>query len=300
MSRARAPGKVVLSGAYAVLHGAPAIVTAVARYVTVDTARTADLVTPEVRAALGDGMPVPWFDASALREAERKLGLGSSAAILVATLYALARDATPDASEARLRSLIVGKALVAHRAAQGGGSGVDVYASCLGGTLCYRSAPSGSSATSLGLPQSLMVELWTCPQSASTRELIGAVKDLAQRSTSDHERLMSAQAKAAEQAVRAAMADDGSAFVAALGAQHRALLELGHAAGVPIVTPQLVELAPAAEAEGGVLLPAGAGGGDIALFVGPAPSTPALRSALAQRAHHLLQVELGAPGVSAS
>ncbi len=34
--RARAPGKVVLSGAYSVLRGAPAIVTAVDRYVEAD------------------------------------------------------------------------------------------------------------------------------------------------------------------------------------------------------------------------------------------------------------------------
>ena len=45
MTRARAPGKVVLSGAYAVLSGAPAIVAAVSRYVTADSARPAELLT---------------------------------------------------------------------------------------------------------------------------------------------------------------------------------------------------------------------------------------------------------------
>ena len=43
VTRARAPGKVVLSGAYAVLAGAPAIVSAVSRYVTADTSRPADV-----------------------------------------------------------------------------------------------------------------------------------------------------------------------------------------------------------------------------------------------------------------
>ena len=60
--RARAPGKLVLSGAYAVLEGAPALVAAVDRYVVADTARAAELVTPEVRAAIGDAA-APWFDA---------------------------------------------------------------------------------------------------------------------------------------------------------------------------------------------------------------------------------------------
>ncbi|MBM4364466.1 MAG: phosphomevalonate kinase, partial [Deltaproteobacteria bacterium] len=80
---ARAPGKLVLSGAYAVLEGAPAIVTAVDRWVTADTGRPADRLTPEVSAALA-GRTAPWFDAGPLRDGEQKLGLGSSAAILVA------------------------------------------------------------------------------------------------------------------------------------------------------------------------------------------------------------------------
>ena len=51
MSRARAPGKLVLSGAYAVLSGAPALVAAVDRYVVADSARPTLFDAPEVRAA---------------------------------------------------------------------------------------------------------------------------------------------------------------------------------------------------------------------------------------------------------
>ncbi len=101
MSRARAPGKLVLSGAYAVLSGAPAIVAAVDRYVTADSARPASFLTPEVRAAIGD-QPAPWFNADDLRENGEKLGLGSSAAILVASLAALELDRTPGLSDAAL------------------------------------------------------------------------------------------------------------------------------------------------------------------------------------------------------
>ena len=82
---ARAPGKVVLSGAYAVLEGAPAIVAAVDRYVVADASREATRVTPEVEHALArrGAAAAPWFDASALRDETlgKKLGLGSSAAI---------------------------------------------------------------------------------------------------------------------------------------------------------------------------------------------------------------------------
>ena len=42
--RARAPGKLVLSGAYSVLEGAPALVAAVDRYALADDAREPELV----------------------------------------------------------------------------------------------------------------------------------------------------------------------------------------------------------------------------------------------------------------
>jgi phosphomevalonate kinase len=295
--RARAPGKVVLSGAYSVLHGAPAIVSAVSRYVTADTARPAELLTDEVKAALSPGQAAPWFDASELREAGRKLGLGSSAAILVASLYALEREASPLGADEALRARVFQQALAAHRRAQGGGSGVDVAASSHGGTLSYRLDRDGPRWRPLALPSGVHVEIWTCPVSASTRELLAAVAELAGRDGPAHGAALERQAQAAERAVNAADADSAQGFVAALREQKSALAALGQAAAVPIVTPELLELAPAAEAEGGVLLPAGAGGGDIALFVGPGPSSEGLRRALLARAHRPLQTELSAPGV---
>jgi phosphomevalonate kinase len=295
MTRARAPGKVVLSGAYAVLHGAPAIVSAVSRYVTVDTSRTAELLTPEVAAALGPDQKAPWFDASDLREDGRKLGLGSSAAILVASLYALARELAPERPEAELREHVLPRALSAHRLAQGGGSGVDVASSTLGGTLCYQ---MGGRVEPLVLPDGVHVEVWTCPVSASTRDLLAAVAELARASPRVHEQIMSEQARASERAVERARTVAAAGFIEALREQQRALSELGRTAGVPIVTAELAAACPQAEREGGVVLPAGAGGGDIALFVGRAPSSAALRAALQNRQHRRLDVELSAPGVS--
>jgi phosphomevalonate kinase len=297
MSVVKAPGKVVLSGAYAVLFGAPAIVSAVGRYVLADSSRLAEFVTPEVRAALGADERAPWFDAAALRVDDRKLGLGSSAAILVASLYALERDATPAASDLELCQRVFERALVAHRAAQAGGSGVDVAASTFGGTLCYRLAPPSPSLVPLTLPSQLELEIWTCPVSASTRQLLEAVALLARREPDRHQQLLAEQTAAAERAVQAVQESDVPGLIVALRAQHRALAQLGRAAGVPIVTPELCDLEAAAEAQGGVLLPAGAGGGDIALFAGPKSSTPELRAALAAHAHQRLQVELAAPGV---
>ena len=297
MTRAQAPGKLVLSGAYAVLSGAPAIVTAVSRYVIADTARPAELLTDEVAAALRPGQRAPAFDASQLREAGRKLGLGSSAAILLASLFALEQDADPTLDANGLRRALFARALHAHRQAQGGGSGVDVAASCFGGTLVYSLGAAGPELRPVTLPAQLVVEVWVCPTSASTRDFIAAVKGLEQRAPTEHAALLGAQAQASARAAAALEAADTQGFITALGEQQRALRALGSAAAIAIVTPELAELTPIAEEQGAVLLPAGAGGGDIALFVGLAPSTSALRARLEGRAHRLLQVSLSVPGV---
>jgi phosphomevalonate kinase len=299
MTRARAPGKIVLSGAYAVLAGAPAIVSAVSRYVTADTERPATFVTEEVQAALLPGEQAPWFDASELREGERKLGLGSSAAILVASLFALEQARAVGHSRVQQLHVVMGRALVAHKKAQGGGSGVDVAASTLGGTFVYRLGPTGAATRPVKLPADLHVEVWTCPTSASTRELLAAVARLAEVAPQLHARWLGAQILASHQAALSVERRDTVALIAALRAQQRALSGLGGAAAVPIVTPELSALAAQAEDEDGVLLPAGAGGGDIALFVGREPATLALRAALENQAHQRLELELSAPGVAA-
>src|SRR5688572_12462729 len=121
-----APGKLVISGAYAVLRGAPAIVSAVDRRVAVDTERPASYRAPEVEAGLrmlGGNRQPPFYDASALRSTVDKLGLGSSAAICVASLGAILAQDYPLLDEQSLREMLYPIAREAHRRAQGGGSG---------------------------------------------------------------------------------------------------------------------------------------------------------------------------------
>jgi phosphomevalonate kinase len=295
---ARAPGKVVLSGAYAVLTGSPGIVCAVARDVIADSGRPATRLTDEVRVALRGAEQAPWFDASALRRDGRKLGLGSSAAILVASLFALEHARAPELDEAAHRQRVFERALEAHRVAQGGGSGIDVACSTFGGTLIYRVGEGAPTVSEVRLPTSLTFEIWVCPSSASTPELIGKVHALRARDPSLHAACLGAQAQASQEAASAIRSGDARALLSAFAAQYEALLELGRAAEAPIVTPELSEAAPVAAREGGVLLPAGAGGGDIALFIGRAPSTAELRQTLEERAHRLLPVALEARGAS--
>ena len=284
---ARAPGKVVLSGAYAVLEGAPALVAAVDRYATADASREASMITREVQAAIdaGDLSRAPWFDASPLRAAGRKLGLGSSAAILVASL-ASERGADPD---------LLGPALRAHRAAQGGGSGIDVAASVRGGVLACTLHPDGELRSAAhALPGGAVVEIFSSELAADTPALLDRVRAHATRSPVVHRALM---AEIAEGACAALAALDAPALVRALSVQVDALSRLGDAAGVPIVTGELLDLRPAAAREGASFGPSGAGGGDVAIFVGPAPASAAFCALARARGLERLDASVGARGV---
>ena len=295
--KARAPGKIVISGAYAVLEGAPSVVTAADRYATADTSRPADLLTPEVKAALR-GRKAPWFDASALRGQSGKLGLGSSAAILAASLGALAGEENPALSDDELRAKVLEPALVAHRAAQGGGSGIDVAASVLGGTIVAARKGNGPLATHpVELPSGLHFAVLFAGVPATTSELVGKVRAFKARSPHSYGGVMENLVLAAEDAERAF--DEGSAtgVIRALRDQLRGLTDLGEHAGIRIVTREVARLADVASEEDAVILPAGAGGGDIALYVGEKAPSPRLEAAFDAERHTRLELSLGATGL---
>ena len=296
MSCARAPGKLVLSGAYAVLSGAPALVVAVNRYVTADSGKPATFLTPEVKAAIGE-RPAPWFDAENLRENGQKLGLGSSASILVAALAALELDAEPGLDDAALCARVYQRALVAHRAAQGGGSGVDVAASAHGGVLAARRVGDALELTKTALPGGLHFEVWACSVSVSTAVFLARVADFAARDPAAHRARIEAQAEAARAALSAAERDRAADFVSAIDRQVTTLSALGEAAQIGIVTPELTELALVARAQGAAFLPAGAGGGDVAYYVGLAPPVAGFGERAGALGLSRVALRLGARGV---
>jgi phosphomevalonate kinase len=299
MSRARAPGKLVLSGAYAVLSGAPALVVAVDRYVLADSARPASFLTPEVQAALGDE-PAPWFDAGELRDDGKKLGLGSSAAILVASLAALELAKNPGLSDDALCGRVYQRALLAHRTAQGGGSGVDVAASAHGGFLAARRGAAGLELSKLELPSGLCFEVWACSAAASTAEFLARVRAFAEKEPVAHRARIDAQAEAAEAALAAVSGNDAGAFVRAIALQVGTLTALGEAAKAEIVTPALAELGALAALQGAAFLPAGAGGGDVAYYVGLSPPDAAFRARCLALGLSPVALRLSARGVHAA
>lgn len=278
--RTFAPGKLVLTGAYAVLEGAPSISVAVSRGAYADASRAAVTPTPEVAAALGE-RPAPHADASAMFVGTRKLGLGASAAILVASVAAIEARAGADLSSPAVRERLFALSRAAHATAQGGGSGVDVAVSIHGGTIRYV---MGQPVKRVGLlPGGLLVRVFACGTSARTSELRAKVDRLAHDDAPVHRACMDDLVAIANDAAGAAETGDAPAFVGALRRTARALARLGAAADVGIVPAGFDTLEALAAREDASFSVSGAGGGDVAVYVGPSEPSPDF----VERAHAL-------------
>jgi phosphomevalonate kinase len=257
--RVIAPGKLVLTGAYAVLDGAPAIVVAVDRYAAADIRSPTQV---DVRAL---------YD-----EAGRKLGLGSSAAVVVATLAARAMARGEDPRYAAVRAEIFRAARGAHAREQKGGSGVDVAASVHGGVLRYVVQRGEAAIRAVDLPSEVVLAAYWSGTSARTSDLRARVDALRARAADSA--MFAALREAASDAAEAVDGGGARDFVERAAAFGRALDALGHAADAPIVPPAFAELARMAESEHGAFLPSGAGGGDVAIWLGTAPPSTAFAS----------------------
>ncbi len=263
----RAPGKLMLLGEYAVLHGGRALVAAVDRYAECYAAPGDGpaLVTPGAFAeALLARHPVNAryrLDSSALGvEAAggwTKLGLGSSAA----TTVALARALMPESSAQD----VFEEALAVHREVQGSGSGADVAACAFGGLLAYRSEPREIEALK---PFGRLLTVWT-GQPASTGDLVRAVGKAAEREPEAHRAVMDRIAAAAEAGIAAVVDGDRTALAHAAGKTAGALLALDGLTEMSIFPQRVYDLQAIAGDFSVVVKPTGAGGGDLAWCVAP-------------------------------
>jgi len=268
--RVFAPGKLVLCGAYAVLEGHPALACAVSSGVIAEG--TADATTyEEIRAA---NVTPAQLDVSALYHrddsGDRKLGLGASAAALVATLALRAAERGEDVSSAPVRGELFDRAFAAHAKAQSGGSGVDIAASVYGGAIAYT---MGEPVRALTLPKDIVLRAYFCGASASTPSMRARVLAFRARDAKSYGAVIETLAHASARATAACEAGDAVQFVSACRATLIALGHLGEGADVAIVTPEVARADAMLRAEEAVFFPAGAGGGDCAVYVGlEAPS----------------------------
>lgn len=288
---ASAPGKVVLSGEYAVLDGAPAICMAIDRRArAVIGASDSDITTVEAakhtkdigRFRGKDGV-LEWSqgqsafsvvdsvwrianvaDAPALAihldssefvdgGTGLKIGIGSSAAITVALVMALkGRDDSANIATIAQR---------AHAEFQGGiGSGVDIACSLTGGLIEYRVA--GASTTRLDWPERLNARLVWTGQPASTRDKLSQLD--ATVSKPSRVRL----AGASEDIALAWRSGDAGKILAGYHEYIECLSEFSIDHNLGIFDAGHSEIRRAASTENLIYKPCGAGGGDIGIVLG--------------------------------
>jgi phosphomevalonate kinase len=317
---AKAPGKLVALGEYAVLDGAPAVVLAVDRYAvaTIDAleGEQCELTTmfpkPVVHrfslaapAGVGlvdlvtrtGGARRAWratLDSRAFFEGSEKLGLGSSAAALCAFAGAFAEWAGLHAPS--LPNLID-----LHRAFQGGrGSGLDVAASFTGGAVSFRLLASGMPQVgSVALPNSVGFAGIFAGRSASTPALVAHYQAWRQARPREAVAVTGHLASLAEAGCEAAARGDAAQWVEAFAGYGEALRSLGEAMGATIVTAEHRQIGEYARRYGVAYKVSGAGGGDLGLACAlDGDALAAFTNSVSNRGFRVIGVSLAGRGLA--
>lgn len=316
----RAPGKLFVAGEYAVVEpGTPSILVAVDREITVtvsdstgaDAVISSDLGprtrSPHMAAAIETvsgllaerGLPTPALNVSVssqLHQDGQKFGLGSSGAVTVATVAAVASFCDLALSHDHLFRL----ALLATARIDAQGSGGDLAASTWGGWIAYR-APDrafvldlarrqgveealrtpwpGLEVRRLPPPRGLALEVGWTGRPASTASLVSGLHRPTWRGSASHQRFLATSTDFVRAATDALETGDGPSLLRQIRRARQELARLDEEAGLGIFTTELTALCDVAESVGGAAKPSGAGGGDcgIALLDAESPYIAHLR-----------------------
>lgn len=260
MISAWAPGKLILSGEHAVVYGYRAIAIAVSRGTTVTlrprpgpSAIEASVIDDaRLWPALSTVIPAEGFGVSIASDLPIGCGMGSSAALAVATVRAVARAEGREADFAEIYE----RAFVIERVFHGTPSGIDHTVSAMGGAVLYRKGEAPV-ALALGAPLRLVVANTGTP--GNTAEMVAGVR------ARNPERELRRIGAITEMV--SAHLQRGEDVGALLDENHRMLQAIG------VSTPRLDAVCAAMRSAGatGAKL-AGAGGGGVAIAVGGDPA----------------------------
>ncbi|MFH1686732.1 MAG: hypothetical protein ABIE70_04335 [bacterium] len=287
MNTIRIPGKVMLSGEYAVLHGGAAAMMPVSRFLTLTESADADEdSSPVVRLArdwpierLPSG-PAPGsfvvdrseFLHAATGHKTTKLGLGSSAAEAVAVIAWRYQRAGLSWQDFRAEIATIADAV--HRQAQGGhGSGADVALCAHGQPLLFHRADDAPVVafvdSQLPLTQPLHL-VWT-GAGANTRVMMEIFERWRDGTGTQVKAKLDSLVTASRRLAGDWFGGDADQLLEHVD-RHQAIMEtISEGAGLPYFTQEHRKLAAWARGHGGRCKPTGAGGGDMALLIGDLP-----------------------------
>ena len=285
-----APGKLFWIGEYAVLEGAPAVVTAVNKgayfhkkkankttltftsslfqkefiarnskgeFTNDDRPQTALIravltVLDEKKVLRKDGLKIE-IDTLALSGQNSKFGLGSSGAVAAGLTSILAKKSCS-------KKQIVTLALEAHHRFQGKiGSGADVYASLYGGILKMENGQCSKIKTHLKMETAVIYTGF----SASTPKMVRAIRVWKKNNTFQANTLFTQLKACASAGVHALEKANIQAWLEAVKQYAKLEQAITNASGVPIINKAVQSAMDLAHQYGYVAKPSGAGGGDI-------------------------------------
>ncbi|WEV72329.1 phosphomevalonate kinase [Bifidobacterium sp. ESL0790] len=249
----------------------------------------------------------------------RKYGLGSSAAVTVATMKALAAFYDLELSPMQQYKL----AFVAASRAQKVGSGGDIAASLFGGCIRFTAVDrhwvtnrlqdtplvelidipwpglSVARIRAFGAANTLRLMVGWTGDPASTPTLVGHVQS---QSAAEHERMYQdflRQSDVCVDMLAQALVDDDEQEAASHIRQARELLQgLSSFTGTVIETPELRDLVEVAESHGAAAKSSGAGGGDCGIAIaGPSADRDAIESGWREHGIVPLNLDVCAPQV---
>ncbi|MEX1366846.1 MAG: hydroxymethylglutaryl-CoA reductase, degradative, partial [Nannocystaceae bacterium] len=257
---------------------------------------------------------IPVVDTGPFYVGQRKLGLGSSAAVTAAVVgYHLAAHGL-DPADPQVQRDALALAMAAHAEAQGGGgSGGDVAAAVLGGTLRFEQG-KGTPVTPL---PGLHLAFVDSGYAAITSDLVRRVRQAERAQPDRYATAMKVLAEASRSFIAAFVlgADEDPASITpavlterfatirrAVAMHNEGLGLLQQMAQATFITPEIATIIAEAEAAGLTAKPSGASGGDLVVVLAPDRSElDRLGEALRRKHGLVLRTDLvaGAEGLRA-
>ena len=221
---------------------------------------------------------------------KKKIGFGSSAASVVATIAGILALHGWDIKNRKVKDIIYKLSAVAHYFAQGRiGSGFDIAASTYGGVFVYKRFDSewlikqfeegksireivslewpGLGIERLNIPEGFELLVGWTGESASTTFMIKKLNEWTRKYSEEKERIYKQIAELVKNLIEAWKTGKKERILELIRKNEDYLRELGEKSGIPIETPELRKLSEIANKNGGAGKLSGAGGGDCGIAV---------------------------------
>ena len=235
----------------------------------------------------------------------QKLGLGSSAAVIVAIIVALSRYHQAEKKVFANDEELFDLCFKTHVLAQGNrGSGIDVAASVFGGIVEYLMPQSCNDTTAqFHLYKSLhtglyLVPIWT-GISTSTRSLLAKVDYFRSENPVEFELIMDKMIDLSNKGCDAFKKEEIHSFLDIVHEYYQVLLKFTQRSAIPVISEIHKNIADIVHDSGGIYKPSGAGEGDLGIaFCDSLDKLKVIKDRLKQNQFETLSLSISKSGIS--